>query len=55
MAKVKGAKRGMSEMAMWSITILTLAICCAVMAMLINENRDLQASNEQLAAVGAAL
>lgn len=49
MAKAKGGK-GLSEMAMWSLTILTLAISCAVMAMLINENQDLQESNEALVA-----
>jgi hypothetical protein len=46
MAKSKGAKSHVSETAIWIITILTLAISCAALAMLISENRELQAENE---------
>ncbi len=48
MAKAKGAKKGMSETAVWAVTIITLAISCAALSMLINENKDLQEMNEQL-------
>jgi hypothetical protein len=51
MAKSKGMKRGMSETAIWTVTILTLAISCAALAMLINENQDLREANEVLISV----
>ena len=48
MAKAsKGSKQGMSETAMWTVTILTLAISCAAMATLISQNQDLRLENEQ--------
>jgi hypothetical protein len=48
MAKSKGMKRGMSDTAVWTLTILTLAITCAALAMLISENQELQEVNEAL-------
>ncbi|HRH32279.1 MAG TPA: hypothetical protein PLK06_03050 [bacterium] len=44
----KGAKRGVSEAAMWTITILTLAVSCAALATLISENQALRMENDQL-------
>ncbi len=41
----------MSETAIWTVTILTLAISCAALAMLINENQDLREANEVLISV----
>lgn len=49
MAKAKAAKT-MSDTALWTLTILTLAISCAAMSMLISENQDLQARNDALVA-----
>lgn len=51
MAKAKGAKKGISETAVWTITILTLAISCAALSMLIQQNGELQ---DQVAAYAEA-
>lgn len=51
MAKSKGVKKGISETAVWTVTILTLAISCAALAMLINENQDLREQNDLLVSV----
>lgn len=40
----------MSDTMIWTVTILTLAISCAAMAMLISENQDLQIENDALVA-----
>ncbi|MEK7183837.1 MAG: hypothetical protein AAB776_04360 [Patescibacteria group bacterium] len=53
MAKSKSVKRGMSETAVWTVTILTLAITCAALAMLINENQDLRQTNDLLLTVSS--
>ena len=51
MAKAKGGKRGISETAVWTVTVLTLAISCAALAMLIDENRDLKEQNDAMVSV----
>lgn len=48
MAKVKASKGSVSEVMVWTVTIFALALTCAALAMLIQENQALQLENEAL-------
>ncbi len=48
MVKIKTAKTHLSETSMWVLTILSLAIACSALALLIDENQDLRADNARL-------
>lgn len=51
MAKARASKGNLSEVMVWTVTIFALALTCAALAMLIQENQELQEQNEALMAV----